>query len=339
MTYRDDLKSEPWRFDLFSVLREFERANKDKPRIGDSAVLSEEIVNIMQDPFLEFPASNISKYVEKKDKPPEVYTKFLGYLGPQGALPLDKTIEAFHWNSRHDPSFSRFLDIFGTRFRQLFFRAWADARPVAQFGRRKEDRFYTYIGSIAGIGTNSFFDRDSIDDIAKLGFAGLVGSHIKSGPKLMQLIRGIFNVDVEVEERIGSWLTFEQSDMSSLGSSGYALGENVFVGSHVYSINEKIRISIKAKDLEQYRKFLPSGEISDNLTDLIFFYIGHRYEFDVQLSLPARYAPAAQLGVSGELGWTSWIAPDKDAPEDVYLSNARFNPMEQREKSKQVEMA
>ncbi len=339
MSYREDFKKEPWNFDLFTVLREFERANKDKPRIGDSTVLSEEIVNIMQDPYLEFPVSNISKYVEEKDKIPEIYTRFLGYLGPQGALPLDKTIEAFHWNSRHDPSFSRFLDIFGTRFRQLFYRAWADSRPIAQFGRRKQDRFYAYIGSIAGIGTNSYFDRDSINDIAKLGFAGLVGSQIKSGSRLMQLIRGVFGVEVEVQERIGSWLSFEPSDMTSLGSSGYGLGENVFLGAHVYSINEKIRISIKAKDLEQYRKFLPSGDISDNLTDLIFFYIGHRYEFDVQLSLPARCAPAAQLGVSGELGWTAWITPDSDAPEDVYLSNARFNPMEQRAQTKQRAMA
>ncbi len=331
MTYREELQAEPWKFDLFAVLREFERAAKDKPRIGDSTVLNEEIINIMQDPFLEFPVSNISNFVDKKDSIPELYTRFLGYLGPQGALPLDKTIEAYEWNSRHDPSFSRFLDLFGTRFRQLFFRAWADSRPIAQFGRRKQDRFYAYVGSVAGIGTNSFFDRDSVDDIAKLGFAGLVGSHIKSGPRLMQLIRGVFNVDVEVEERIGSWLSFEASDMTSLGSSGYGLGENVFLGAHVYSINEKIRISIKARDLEQYRKFLPSGEISDNLTDLIFFYVGHRYEFDVQLSLPARCAPATQLGVSGELGWTAWMAPEPDAPEDKYLSDARFNPMEQRE--------
>ena len=137
MTYREDFKKEPWKYDLFAVLREFERAGKDKPKIGDSTVLSEEIVNIMQDPYLDFPASNISKYVDEKDKIPEIYTKFLGYLGPQGALPLDKTIEAYHWNSGHDPSFARFLDIFGTRFRQLFFRAWADSRPIVQFGDRK----------------------------------------------------------------------------------------------------------------------------------------------------------------------------------------------------------
>ncbi len=330
MTYRDELLAEPWRFDFFSVLRELERASPDKPRIGDSSSLSEDLVEILQDPFLEFPASNIVRFENKKDAAPALYTKFLGFLGPQGALPLDKTIEAFLWNNRHDPSFSRFLDIFGNRFRQLFFRAWSDARPIGQFDRPKEDRFYSYVGSVAGIGSESFFDRDSVDDIAKLSFAGLVGSHIKCGPRLMQLIRGVFKVDIEVLERIGSWLSFEKSDMVALGSSGYSLGENVFLGAHVYSINEKIRISIKAGDLEQYRRFLPSGDLSDNLTDLIFFYLGHRYEFDIQLSLPARCAPAAQLGVSGELGWTSWIMPDNDAPEDVYLSNARFDPMERR---------
>ncbi len=337
MTFRDDLAAEPWRFDFFTVLRELERASPDKPRIGDSARMAEDIVNLYQDPFLDFAASNVVRFENKPDGVPELYSKFLGFLGPQGALPLDKTIEAYSWNNRHDPSFSRFLDIFGNRFRQLFFRAWSDARPIGQFDRPKEDRFFSYVGSVAGIGSDSYFNRDSVDDIAKLSFAGLVGSRIKSGPRLMQLIRGVFGVDIEVQERIGSWLSFEPSDMASLGSSGYSLGKNVFLGAHIYSINEKIRIAIKAADLDQYRKFLPSGELSDNLTDLIFFYLGYRYEFDIQLSLPARCAPPTQLGVSGQLGWTAWIDPDNDAPEDVYLDNARFDPMERRQNTQAID--
>ena len=34
-----------------------------------------------------------------------------------------------------DDAFPRFLDILNHRFLQLFFRAWADARPVAQHDR------------------------------------------------------------------------------------------------------------------------------------------------------------------------------------------------------------
>ncbi len=91
----------------------------------------------------------------------------------------------------------------------------------------------------------------------------------------------------------------------------------------------KIRILIKTDDLAEYRRFLPSGTRFDQLTDLIFYYVGYRVEFDVQLSLPARLAPPARLGQSGELGWTAWLAPPP-AAEGVWLKDARFDPMEQR---------
>ena len=94
--------------------------------------------------------------------------------------------------------------------------------------------------------------------------------------------------------------------------------------------NDKICIVIKTRDLGEYRKFLPRGTMFDKLTDLVFFYIGHRLEFDVKLLLPARHAPAARLGVSGELGWTAWIAPNNDAGDDVYFDDARFNALERR---------
>src|SRR5207244_11417908 len=63
------------------------------------------------------------------DKALQVFVRHLGLLGPQGALPLSTTEEAYHYALAHDDAFPRFLDLFNHRFIQLFFRAWADARP------------------------------------------------------------------------------------------------------------------------------------------------------------------------------------------------------------------
>jgi len=312
------------------VMRELERSSPKKPRVGDSTVVAEDLVLLGQDPFLEFPASNISNYEQTASGLPRLQTRFLGFFGPQGALPLSTTVEAFNWSSQRDTSFARFTDIFANRFLQLFFRAWADARPIAQHDRPHQDRFVRYLGSVAGIGSDAFAERDSIEDIAKIPFAGLTGSAVKSASRLRQLIRGIFKVDTEIQERVGSWLVFEPGDQMALGSSGSSLGADSFLGARAYSINEKVRICIKTKSLEQYRTCLPSGGLSDRLADLVFFYLGHRYEFDVQLSLPARLAPPAQLGVSGELGWTSWIAPKPTGDDGAYLNDARFDPMRKR---------
>lgn len=331
MSYRGELKLEPYRFDFLAVMRELERTYRDKPRVGDSTVVAEDIVLLGQDPYLEFPASNVSAFEQTATGIPRLKTRFLGFFGPQGALPLSTTVEAYHWSSQRDPSFARFTDIFSNRFLQLFYRAWADARPIAQHDRPAQDRFIRYIGSIAGIGSEPYVDRDSVEDIAKVPFAGLTASVVKSASRLRQLIRGLFRVDVDIEERIGSWLAFEPDDRMVLGASGSSLGADTFLGGRVYSINEKVRIAIRTTSLEQYRGFLPSGGMSGRLADAVFYYLGYRYEFDVQLALPKRLAPPVRLGASGELGWTSWIAPDTEsASEADWLADARFDPMQRR---------
>ena len=330
MTYREELQSDPWGTDFLAALRHLERSFDDKPRIGDSAVSAEDVVSLGQDPFLEFPASNVTDFKDGAGEIPKLYSRFLGFFGPQGALPLNTTVDAYQWSNGRDPSFARFTDIFSNRFLQLFFRAWANSQPIAHHDRPDEDRFADYVGSFAGIGVASMKGRDSLDDIAKLPFAGLVDAAVKSTARLRQLIRGIFHVEVDIEERVGCWLTFEPSDRLLLGTEA-ALGVGTYVGERVYSINEKICILIGARDLRQYRQFLPTGELSDQLTDLVFFYIGHRFEFDVRLSLPARYAPPTELGRSGELGWTAWVSPDNAAGDDVYYDDAHFNALERRQ--------
>jgi len=331
MSYRDDLRAEPYGFDFFSTLREFERSSRDKPRIGENSVLAEEIVSLGQDPFLEFPASNLTGYEDRPEASPRIRTRFLGYYGPQGAMPLSTTVEARLWSSQHDPSFVHFTDIFVNRFLQLFFRAWADARPIAQADRPDADRFVRFVGSFAGTGTDAFLARDRLEDIAKVSFAGLTGSRIKSAVRLSQLIEGILQVKAEIEERVGSWLVFEASDQMALGSRHSGLGLDAALGVRAYSISDKIRIRITANSLEQYKRLLPAGELSEILTDLVFYYLGHRFEFDVELGLAAELAPPVRLGTSGELGWTSWMAPKKPPPgKKTYLRDARFDPMERR---------
>lgn len=121
-----DLEQEPWRFDFFAVLRQLERTHPERPRIGDAASLREDYALLGQDPFMDFPASTLSKFERLEDGRMRILTKFLGLLGPQGALPLATTEETYAWWLMKDDAFPRFLDIINHRFLQLFFRAWAE---------------------------------------------------------------------------------------------------------------------------------------------------------------------------------------------------------------------
>ena len=81
-------------------MRRLERSYTDRPRIGDSASRREEYVLLGQDPYPRFPGlQSAAKSSATHSGRLRVLVKFLGLLGPQGALPLATTEEAL-WLDR-----------------------------------------------------------------------------------------------------------------------------------------------------------------------------------------------------------------------------------------------
>jgi type VI secretion system protein ImpH len=327
VTFLRNLESEPWRFDYFAVLRQLERTFQDRPRIGDSASRRDEFVRLGQDPFLDFPASNLARVVQGDNQPLQVFVKYLGLLGPQGALPLATTEESYHYMLARDDAFPRFLDIFNHRFIQLFFRAWADSRPIVQHDRPDADRFVAYIGSAIGIGSKPYQKLDSVPDAAKLGFAGLLGAQARSASRLAGAVCGLFKVKAEVEEFIGTRLVIEAAEWTILGKRYNMLGEDALLGRTVFSVQDKIRVRIFTKNLAQYIRFLPTGDLCEPLADLVFFYNGEQLDWDAELAIPAGAAEPIRIGKFGQLGWTTWMAPNWTSKE-TNRRDARFHPAE-----------
>ncbi|MBR1155219.1 type VI secretion system baseplate subunit TssG [Bradyrhizobium sp. JYMT SZCCT0428] len=325
MTFLRNLEEEPWRFDYFAVLRHLERKHKNRPRIGESTARRDEFVHFGQDPFMDFPASNLARVVQEEDKTLRIFVKYLGLLGPQGALPLAITEEAHHYVIARDDAFPRFLDIFNHRFIQLFFRAWADSRPIAQHDRPDLDRFVAYIGSAIGLGSTPYRDLDSVPDAAKLGYAGLLGAKAKSASRLSAAIQGLFKVDAEVEEFVGTRLAIEAAEWSIVGMRYNVLGEDALLGRTVFSVQDKIRIRIFTRSLAQYMRFLPSGDLCEPLADLVFFYNGEELDWDAELAIPSGAAEPIRLGQFGQLGWTTWMSPNWTL-KDAFRRDARFHP-------------
>jgi type VI secretion system protein ImpH len=361
VNYLAQLEQQPYQFDFLDLLRRIERTlarsgetlwqgdgaaaqAPARPRIGDSAARRDEtivvagieyVVALGQQPHLDFPASNVAEVEidrESTRRKIRILTKFLGLLGPQGALPLPISEEAVGYHLARDEAFPRFLDLFNQRFLQLFFRSWADARPIVQNDRPDCDRFSNYVSSVIGIGSQAFANGPAIPEGIGL-YAGLLGAQSKSASRLRFAIRGLFGVEAEIDQFVGTWLEFDESERSFLGSRNSGLGTDLLVGRSSYSVQDKIRIRIFVRDMPQYGQFLPPGAASKKLVDLVFFYIGEELEWDVELALPARFVEPVQLGKTGSLGWTSWMAPNF-APDD-YRRDARFNPAEQAARRRQ----
>ncbi len=334
----DEMQAEPWRFDFFAAMRFLERRNDDRPRIGDSSTVIDDYVHLGQDPFMEFPASNLSKVEPLQNGAFRILTRFLGLLGPQGALPLATTEEVYNWHLMLDDSFPRFLDLLNHRFLQLFFRAWANSRPISHQDRPRDDRFKTYIGSMIGIGSSHLQDLDTVPDAGKLRFTGLAAPQTKSASRLSNMVSGLFGVRTEIDEFVGSRLKLDAYDQTTLGGRNSRLGEDVIVGASCFSVEDKFRIRLFMSDMAQYVRFLPTGDRCEPLNDLVFFYLGEALDWEVELALPTACVEPMRLGSFGQIGWTTWLSPTWSS-RDPYRCDARFHPAEQFRAKKQAAAA
>jgi len=325
VSFRAELLAEPWRFDMFATLRRFERENADKPRLGDAATLAEEYLVVSQNPYMEFPASNLESAMVEPSGRTRLVARFLGMFGPQGALPLTTTEESYQWLLERDDAFPRFADIFQRRFIALFFRAWADARPIAQNDRPGEDRFRAYIGSMIGVGAPLFRDADSLSDFAKMEYAGLLAPRVKSASRLRSLLSGLFGVRVEIDEFVGAWLTLDASERSRLGARQSGLGSDCVLGSSMFSVSDKFRVRVFVRDFAQYQRFLPGSDQAREIGDAVFLYVGEEYDWDMELAIPAGEITPVRLGKGAKLGWTSWMAPNWSKTDETIRKDARFH--------------
>ena len=231
MNWRQEMAEKPWMHSFLWALMRHEALEDGKPRIGDSATRNEEFIDLGQVPHLDFPASNVASYTPKTDAGnARLRVKFMGMLGPMGPLPATTTDEALAWYSKRDEAFVRFLDIFNGRFMQLFYRAYADARPAVHAMRPRDDRFRDYLGSATGIGSKTWHELDSMPDYQKLNFAGLLGPRTVSASQIESLAAGVFGVNAEVEQLVGSSLPIRPDEQTRLGQAFSALGNDALDG-------------------------------------------------------------------------------------------------------------
>ncbi len=308
---------------FLALLRRLEREGGGRPRIGRSIRRAQDIVDIGQDPQLAFPAEEISAVTPTDNARTNIRAQFMGFFGPQGALPLNTTEEVLRWQEEGEEAFVRFTDILSARFYQLFFRAWSDAHAITQHDRPDEDRFGTYVAAVAGIGSPAFQNHDSFPDIARLPLVPIFGGRVRSAVRLRQMLASYFGYDVDIAEHLPCWLEFEADDMRGLGQGG-GLGQDVYLGARLQSVNEKICIRVKLPDAAEYRNFLPGQPRHLRLADLVFWYLGKCVEVDLALLLPPDAIPPARLGGDAAIGWLAAMRPEGISRVSDYIEVARF---------------
>lgn len=307
----EQIAAQPYKVDLFSVLRWLDSRDNTKPLLGRAARPHFEPIRLGQEPTLAFAASTIANIVAGEGgTPPKLSIYSFGLFGPNGPLPLHLTEYARDRLRRvGDPTLIRFADIFHHRLILLFYRAWADSQSTVSLDRPDMDRFTNYIGSVAGYGQPSLRLRDDAPDHAKFFNAPHLVRETRNPEGLGKILSEYFQVPVEVQEFVPHWISLAPSEQTRLSnrSGNNSLGENAVIGDCVLDAQHKMRIRIGPMPLARYLSFLPGGAVAKKIGTWIKNYVGFEFFVDLQLVLSKEEVMPASLGDTTQLGWTSWL--------------------------------
>jgi type VI secretion system protein ImpH len=322
------LQAEPHRFSLFAAMRLLEDASPDRPRIGAARRPTDEGVRFSQPPHVWFAPSDVIACDAGPGGRLRIEQYGFGVFGPNGALPLHLTEYAYERSRHHDDdAVADFINLFQHRFTELFYRAWAEADPVASASRPQGDWFVLYLGALFGLWGSGALQRDSVDDGAKLSRAGLLAPGSRSADGLEALLADFFGLAVEVRQFVGEWLAIPDELRTRLDARGQAavLGTSATLGKASWQCQYRYEIVVGPLRYETFLQMLPGSRALRELRDLVRLYTSGEQSCAIRLTLAAGEAPGMELGRSGRLGWTSWIGKRNGVADDVILQAEHMN--------------
>ncbi|MCA9298136.1 MAG: type VI secretion system baseplate subunit TssG [Phycisphaerales bacterium] len=308
-------------FDPFQLIRLLECAHRDAPRVGESILPSEDRVRFSQPPSLRFAPGSVAG-VSVEGGRARVELHCFGLLGPNGPLPLHLT-EYCHDRIRDfdDDTFSSFLDLLSSRFTALFYRAWAINRPTVWMDRPEDDRFAFYLRSLVGLGSSGLADAQAIPDQAIISLAGHFALLPRSAESVESIVGHWFGFPVLVEQAVAYWMEIPEGSRLHLagGTDASALGVGTFLGECTLDAQHRFRLRLGPMTLADYERLLPGDEGSSQLAALVRMKVGMEYVWDAQLVLAEGEMPPTELGRSGRLGYTTWLAGDDRERDDLVI--------------------
>jgi len=310
----ETLRDSPHRYGFFRAIRELECHFRDHPRVGKALRVADDPIRLGQMPSMSFAHSTIASFShDPAINKWRLLTYFFGVFGPHGPLPLHLTEYVYdRIHNARDPTLARFADCFHHRLASLFYRAWADSEPTAQFDRPEDDRFGDYVGSLFGIGGEASRDRDAMPDLAKMHYSGHLACQTRHAEGLASILNDFFQVPIKLEQFVGHWMALPDDCKLHLGATPRTgtLGVSASIGAFVWDYQQKFRIIVGPVTLPEYLRMLPGGVSLRRLAAIVHNYAGQVLSWDVRLVLNKDEVPKTTLGQFGQLGWTSWLGSE-----------------------------
>ena len=311
------------KYSFFSILRHLEsKQDISKPLVGETVSPSQDLFRLYQNPSMSFIYKNIDS-VSLKNNKVQIAINEIGLLGANSPLP-SHLIE-FIFQRKHqygDGAWASFVNMLQHRVLTMFYRSWMNAQSVLSLENKGTDKFSRYIASLAGF---AVLDEEQpghyVEHFSKLYFAGYSLQRNRSADNFQDLLSQYFSIPIRIEENIGQWFKLPKEEQTRLGSDRrYTLGDGLMLGSKIYDVQTKFRITIGPLTLKEFESFFKKGFNSKRLIEWVRFYVGEEYDWDVQLILAKPEIPKLVLGDHNKLGLTTWLGSIDKGGDNLLLS-------------------
>lgn len=312
LSFLAEASGEVRRWGLFSLVRGAEARARGLPRVGRSRRPNQNVVDLVQEPALYFPAPTLHS-VETRNGRPEVSGYWLGLLGPMGPLPTHLSeFAVFERRYAKSRPFGRWLNLISGRMLQLFYRAWGESQPAAQADRPDDDRFARYLGALSGA-ANGVSPHSIFPAQARLHYAALFASR-RSAVGIEDALGHLLNQKVRVLEYQPRWRDIAPEDQTRLGQQFCGLGRDMLAGKRVLSASDAFRVVVHARSADEYEALMPSGKRFAIVSEALDAFAPSHLEWDMAIEMEERHARPARLDGRTRLGLTGWMSPGKGKP-------------------------
>ena len=315
-------EAETWEF--FAAVRAVIAAHPGAKSPGRAARIDEEPIRFKQRATARFEPSPLveARWAPRGEQTVmEISQVFFGPLGPNGPLPTHVTLDALREARLGRNWLAEFLDIFTHRMTSFFYRGWEAAQLAVSRELGPEDPYPAWIGSLIGIGPETFHERDALPDDTKRLCAGWLASGRRSAAAIEGVLQTLIGAPVSVREFVPEWLTIPCEEESRLGVQGATLGADTVIGPRYYSRTSRIRLRSSRLSFAQFEALLPVGDRHRALRDAMRHLLCLATAWELQLVLARADVPPLRLDGMRRLGWDTWAPQPKrsDDPDDVIL--------------------
>ncbi len=342
MSVIKELQAEPENFETLQLLRLLEFLSSETRNPGPESTSrlapgidvrppGQESIRFTGQHRLSFPIAEVDR-VERIGDHWRLRSSALSLDGAQGPLPYHYTELLRERQRAKDPALTQFLDLFNHRSASLLWQAAGKYKLPLEYERARRhrgspttvDRHTEVLLSLIGLSPRLLADNPALPAEALIHFGGLLAQPVKTAENFEQILKGYFQVPIQLTQFAGAWcevlpeMRCQLPSLEQPKGQNNCLGRSTLLGKKSWLAQNKVRISIGPLDQAQTLRFAPGSRSLNAIQQLSALYLGNEHDFDLELNVRPEALPAKLpigTGQPGQLGWNARLpkSPRSDA--------------------------